>query len=182
MKTILPCFRLHQFFALSSHSIHNRLLYFGQDFKGNQQFIKEIEMNRHIFLRILAGFVLLAAIAGVTFLAYQSGVTHASMVTAQTSGNTAPAPYPYSYGWFWPPFLFPFGCFVPLIALFLICLAFSAFRFMLWGPRRWEGHRMHGHHGPWGGDSENGVPPMFDEWHKRAHGGKEQVDENLAQK
>ena len=135
-------------------------------------------MNKNIGLRILAGLVLLAAIAGITFLAYQSGVNHASLVVAQTSGVAVPAPYPY----YWPPYLFPFGCFVPLIALFLIFLAFSAFRFMLWGPRRWEGHHMHSQYGPWGGDSGNGVPPRFDEWHKRAHGGGQQTDENPVQK
>jgi hypothetical protein len=135
-------------------------------------------MKNNIWLRILAGLVLLLAIAGLTFMAYQSGVNHTSMVVAQTSSGTAPAPYPY-YGWFWPPFLFPFGCFIPLIALFLIFLAFSAFRFMLWGPRRWE-HHMHRHYGHW--DSENSVPPMFDEWHKRAHGGSEQADETSTQK
>jgi hypothetical protein len=139
-------------------------------------------MKNNIWLRILAGLVLLLAIAGLTFMAYQSGVTHASLVVAQTSGNTAPAPYPYYYGWVWPPFLFPFGCFIPLIALFLICLAFSAFRFMLWGPRRWEGHRMHSHHGPWSWDSENGVPLVFNEWHKKAHDGGEQPDKDPAQK
>lgn len=139
-------------------------------------------MNKNIGLRILAGLVLLAAIAGVTFLAYQSGVNHAAMVVAQTSGNATPVPSPYYYGWFWPPFLFPFGCFVPLIGLFLICLAFSAFRFMLWGPRRWEGRRMHSHHGPWSWDSENGVPPAFEEWHKRVHGGNEQANQDPAQK
>jgi hypothetical protein len=138
-------------------------------------------MNKNIGLRILAGFLLLAAIAGIAFMAYQSGATHAAVVVAQTSGNTAPAPYPYYYGWMWPPFLFPFGCFVPLIGFFLICLAFGAFRVMLWGPRRWEGRRMYGHHGQWGENGE-GVPPMFAEWHKRAHGGNEQPDKDPAQK
>jgi hypothetical protein len=134
-------------------------------------------MNKSIGLRILAGFLLLAAIAGIAFIAYQSGVTHAAVVVSQTSGSTAPAPYPYYYGWVWPPFLFPFGCFVPLIGLFLIFIAFHAFRVMVWGPRRWEGRRMYGHHGPWGGDSTNGVPSMFEEWHKHAHG-QPPADEN----
>jgi len=40
----------------------------------------------------------------------------------------------------------------------------KAFRFAFWGPR-W-GHRM----GHWGRHWENGVPPMFEEWHKKAHG------------
>jgi hypothetical protein len=31
---------------------------------------------------------------------------------------------------------------------------------------------MMGHHGPWRRDwGERGVPPMFDEWHKKAHRG-----------
>jgi len=138
-------------------------------------------MNKNIGLRILAGLVLLAAIAGIAFMAYQSGVTHASVVAVQTSGGTAPIPYPYyPYGWSWPPFLFPFGCFIPLIGIFLVCLSFGAFRFMIWGPRRWEGHRMH--HGPWSKDSGNGIPPAFDEWHKRAHGGNEQTNQDSAQK
>jgi hypothetical protein len=145
--------------------------------KEINHFSRRMKMeNKHIGLRILAGLVLLLAIAGLTFMAYQSGVNHTAMVVAQTSGNTVPAPYPY-YGWFWPPSLFPFGCFVPLIALFMIFLAFSAFRFMLWGPRRWEGRHMYRHHGPWGWDSENGVPPVFDEWHKKAHN-QPPADEN----
>ena len=59
------------------------------------------------------------------------------------------------------------GCFGILIPLFLFFLAMKAFRFMFWGPR--FGHHMHGH-GPWRGHmGENGLPPMFAEWHKRAH-------------
>jgi hypothetical protein len=126
-------------------------------------------MKNNIWLRILSGLVLLLAIAGLTFLAYQSGVNHTTLVAAQNSGETTPAPYPYYYGWFLPPFLYPMACFVPLIALFLIFLAFSAFRFMIWGPRWSEGHSMHYHHGPWSRGSENGVPPVFHEWHKQAH-------------
>jgi hypothetical protein len=36
---------------------------------------------------------------------------------------------------------------------------------MLWGPR--HGWR-HMHHGSWGENGE-GVPPMFNDWHRRAH-------------
>jgi hypothetical protein len=35
----------------------------------------------------------------------------------------------------------------------------------------WHGHWGH-EHGPWGRHWENGVPPMFNEFHKRAHGEK----------
>jgi hypothetical protein len=131
-----------------------------------------------IVFRIVAGLVLLAAIAGIGFFAYQAGVANGSPITVQSpSGGTAPGPYPY-YGYgFWHPFPFfgfGFGCFGLLIPLFLLFLAFGAFRRMLWGPR-W-GWRHMGHHGPWGEHGE-GVPSMFAEWHKRAHGGGEQSEE-----
>jgi hypothetical protein len=74
---------------------------------------------------------------------------------------------PYGRGFHHAPF---FGCFGLLIPLFFLFLAVKAFRFMFWGPR-WA-HHMHGHHGPWRNHWENGVPPMFEEWHKRAHGEK----------
>jgi len=41
---------------------------------------------------------------------------------------------------------------------------FVAFRFLFWGPR-WGHHKGH-----WGRHWEGGAPPMFEEWHKRAHG------------
>ena len=126
-------------------------------------------MNGRIGLRILAALVLIAAVAGVAFFAFQAGVAQGSPVTLQApSGETSPMPYPY-YGYGMPfhrPFGFGygFGCFGPLLVFFLI---FLAFRFLFWGSR-W-GYR--GGHGPWRhGWGEGGVPPMFEEWHKRAHG------------
>jgi len=117
-------------------------------------------------LRIVAALVLIAAVAGVAFFAFQAGVAQGSPITLQSpSGETAPLPYPY-YGYGMPfhhPFGFGygFGCFGPLLGFFLI---FLAFRFLFWGSR-W------GHRGPWlHGRGEGGVPPMFEEWHKRAHG------------
>ena len=129
--------------------------------------------GNNIALRIVAALVLIAAIAGIAFFAYQAGVVHGSPITVQSpSGQTAPAPYPYfGYGMPWhafPFFGFGFGCFGPLIALFLLFLAFRAMRFMFWGPRWGWGGRMHG---PWRhGWTEEGVPPMFKEMHDRAHG------------
>jgi hypothetical protein len=124
-------------------------------------------MNGNIGLRIVAALVLIAAVAGVAFFAFQAGVAQGSPITIQSpSGDTAPLPYPY-YGMpFHRPFGFGygFGCFGPLLGFLLI---FLAFRFLFWGPRwGWGRH----HYGPWGRRWENGVPPMFEEWHKRAHG------------
>ena len=131
--------------------------------------------GNNVTLRIISALVLVAALAAIGFFAYQAGVAHGSPVTIQApSGQTAPAPYPYPYYGmpFYHPWGFGFGCFGPLIALFLFFLAFRAFSFLLWG-RRWGW----GHHGPWRHYwGERGVPPMFDEWHKRAHG--EQPQEN----
>jgi hypothetical protein len=133
--------------------------------------------GNNVGLRIVAALVLLAAIAGIAYFAFQAGVVRGSPITIEApsggpstspgSAQGVPAPYPY-YGYGMPfhrPWGFGFGFFGCLIPLFLFFLLFGAFRFLFWGPR-W-GH--HGGHGPWG-RWENGMPPMFEEWHKRAHG------------
>ena len=126
-------------------------------------------MSRNTGLRIVSALVLVAAVAGIAFFAYQAGIAQGSPITLEApSGQSVPAPYPY-YGmpfhrpWGWG---FGFGCFGILIPLFLFFLAIHAFRFLLWGPRWGWRH----HHGPWRRGWEGDVPPMFEEWHKRAHG------------
>jgi len=124
-------------------------------------------MDGKIWFRILAGLVLIAAVAGIAFFAFNAGVaTHVQLPA--TANGQAPSPY-YGYG-FWHPFpFFGLGCFGPLIALFLLFIALRAISFIFWGPRwgHWgHMHRAHWRHG-WG---EEGVPPMFQEWHDRAHG------------
>lgn len=131
-------------------------------------------MFKNVAFRIVAGLVLLAAIAGIAFFAFNAGMTRGAALNIQAPApQTGGLPVPY-YGmpYFWHPFpFFGFGCFGVLIPLFLLFLAFGAARRMIWGPR-WGWHHMH-HHGPWGdkgpGDPDF-VPPMFAEWHKRAHG------------
>src|SRR5574338_246452 len=127
-------------------------------------------MDGKIVLRVLSGLVLIAAIAAIAFFAFNAGVAKGSPVMVQApSGQTAPVPGPYPYyGYpYYRPFGFGwgFGCLGILIPLFFVFVALRAFRFMFWGPR-W-GHHMHGR---WGMGYREGVPPMFDEWHKRAHG------------
>lgn len=118
-------------------------------------------------LRIVSALVLIAAIAGIAYFAFQAGVAQGSPITLQApSGETVPAPYPY-YGYgFHRPWGFGFGFFGFLILIFLFFMVMRAFRFLFWGARGGWGH----HHGPWGRHWENGIPPMFDEWHRRAHG------------
>ncbi len=134
-------------------------------------------MDGKIWFRILAGLVVIAAVAGVAFFAFNAGAATHLQLPASASGQ---APYPY-YGFpFWGPFPFlGFGCFGPLIALFLLFMAMRAFSFMLFGPRwnRW-GHMHHGWRHGW--EEEGGVPPMFREWHDRAHGQPAQPDDKRA--
>jgi hypothetical protein len=127
-------------------------------------------MNGNTGLRIISALVLIAAIAGIALFAFQAGIAQGSPVTIEApSGQAVPAPYPY-YGYGMPfhrPWGFGFGFFGLLFMIFLFFLALRALRFLFWGARwGWGGH----HHGPWRRDWENGVPPMFEEWHKRAHG------------
>ena len=125
-------------------------------------------MNDKIGLRIVPALVLIAAIAGIAFFAFRAGVAQGSPITIEApSGESMPAPYPY-YGYglrYHHPFAWGLGCLIPLFGVFLLVLALKAFRFVVWGPRWGWG----GHHGHWGRRWENGVPPMFDEWHKKAH-------------
>lgn len=133
--------------------------------------------DNKIGLRIISALILVAAIAGIAFFAFRAGVAQGSPVTIQApSGQSQPVPAPYPYYGYgmpfhpWGPWGFGFGCFGPLLVLFLVFIAFRAFRFAFWGPRWGWGSWGHHHQGPWGRNWENGIPPMFDEWHKRAHG------------
>jgi hypothetical protein len=124
--------------------------------------------GNNIGLRIVAALVLVAAIAGIAYFAFQAGVAQGSPITIEApSGETVPAPYLYHGYGFHRPWGFGFGFFGFLILLFLFFLALRAFRFLFWGSRWGWGHH---HYGPWGRHWENGIPPMFEEWHKRAHG------------
>jgi hypothetical protein len=137
-------------------------------------------MNRHIVFRIIGALLLIALlVAGGTFV-YQAGVTQGisqapevAQAIQQSAEDGNPNPmfnrgygygYPFHHGFgFGPHFGFlPFGfCFSILLVFFF----FGMLRFIF---RPWAWHK-HGH-GHWGKHWEGGVPPKFDEWHKRAHG------------
>ncbi|MBF8281595.1 MAG: hypothetical protein HW378_510 [Anaerolineales bacterium] len=128
-------------------------------------------MNGRTILIGLLVLALLAGAAGVGVYAYNAGVAQGLV---QSGKVTVVEGGPYAnYGgpFFFPrPFGFGFGflgCLFPLLFFFLI---FGLLRGLLWrGPwgwrRGWGGGGHHGH-GPWG---EGSVPPMFEEWHRRAH-------------
>jgi len=136
-------------------------------------------MNKSIGLRIVSALVLLAVVAGVGAFAFRSGMERglATNVAELPQFKDLPKdgvpPIMYRYDGFGrgygmpfhrPHFGFGFGIFGFLFTLFLFFIALKALRVLFWGPR-W-GHMR----GSWGRHWEGGVPPMFEEWHKRAHG------------
>jgi len=119
-------------------------------------------MHRGGFIRglvrgLVIAILLIAIVGSVAFYAYSAGIE------VGRGGVVSPvqiAPYPY-YGMH--PFGFGFGalgCFFPFLFVLLFFALMRGIRGACRG--RW-GHGMH--HGPW----DNGVPPKFEEWHKRAH-------------
>jgi hypothetical protein len=125
--------------------------------------------------RVIATFIsiliTLALLAGVGAYAYQAGVQQGIAQAAKVGDGATVAPYTIPYFGFAPFYHFsifsPFGCVIPLFFIFLFVCLLNLIRFALWGPRwghhhGWRKHWMHG----------EGVPPMFEEWHKKAHGEK----------
>ena len=124
-------------------------------------------MNRRIVFGVLLALVLIAGAVTLGVYAYNLGVAQGLAESARLSDLPPGAevrPYPYYGGpfWFHRPFGFGFfGCFGPLLFIFLIFLLFRG----LWWGGRWG-------YGPgWKrGHRDQGVPPVFEEWHRRAHG------------
>jgi len=106
--------------------------------------------------RGIVGIVLVLLLAaGVAGIAYNAGiargVAESGKITPPPSGVT---PYPY-YGPFYGFHPFGFGFLFPLLFFFIF---FGLLKGLFWRP--WGGY-----HGQYG----KGVPPMFEEWHRRAH-------------
>jgi hypothetical protein len=141
-----------------------------------------------LVFRIVGVLLLVALIVGGGAMAFKAGmvqgiaqapVVATAISKAAENGQAAPIPpmmygRPYGYGYGYPMYGHHFG-FSPFGAIcgsiFFLFLFLGAIRMIffrgMW-HRGWEGHK----HGPWGKHWENGVPPMFDEFHKRAHGEK----------
>ena len=134
-------------------------------------------MNKSIIFRIVLALVLIGAVAGLGAFAFNAGLARGLAMSAPPAvGEHFQPPYAF-YGMPYGRHIMGFGgfgllgCLVPL---FLVFLFFLALRGLFWhGPRGWYGHM---HHGPWGmagkGDWSKGVPPIFAEWHQRAHEGQ----------
>jgi hypothetical protein len=105
--------------------------------------------NRSIWRGVALSLLALAAATAIGFGAYNLGVEHALTVGQQAVELPAGAhPYPYygGHGFFFFPF---FG------VLFLFVIA----RLIFWRSRWHRG----------GYCRHDGIPPAFEEWHRRAH-------------
>ena len=116
-------------------------------------------MGNRVGLKVLFAVLLVASMIGAGIYGYNVGVMHgiAQSAAAGAAGAAAPgAPVV-----FWPrPWGFGFG-FFPFAPLFFILFWILILRGLFWrGPRRGRGY---------GYGCGYGVPPAFDEWHRRAH-------------
>jgi hypothetical protein len=114
-------------------------------------------MNKRSLFRALA----VAALVIVGASAIGIGAYNAGMAQGILQGGQAiaapPAGTPYVYVW---PRPWGFGFFPVFPFFFFLLFFFVVVRGLLWrGP--WRGGR---------GCRYDGVPPGFDEWHRRAHG------------
>ena len=139
-----------------------------------------------ILFRVIGFLLVLGLIAGAGAFAYKAGMAQGisqapavatAIAQAAEDGQAVPpmvyghgfAPYGYGYGMHGHGHFgfFPLGgiCF----GIFLLFFFFGFIKMMFFRRMR-HGWGHHGGHGPWGKNWEGGVPPMFNEWHKRAHG------------
>jgi hypothetical protein len=118
-------------------------------------------MHGRILFRLVLAVAIVALLGLLGGAVYNAGVG-AGMAAA--APGTPAAPYPY-WGYGWGSGFGFFGFFGFLLVLFLV---FGLIRAFAWGGgrRRWDGD-----HGPYRGRWEGRGHDLFEEWHRRAHGG-----------
>ena len=116
-------------------------------------------MDRRVWLRWMGGLFAIALLVLAGVYVYDLGVAHGLAEGAAGTG-VAGRETPF-IGWSRP---WGFG-FFPFFPFFFILLWMVLLRGFFWrGP--WYGRGLRG--GRWD-DGRDGVPPAFDEWHRRAH-------------
>ena len=112
-------------------------------------------MNNRSLLRALAiAALVIVGAAAIGIGAYNAGVAQG----IADGGRVIAAPPPGTWYVYVSPRPWGFGYF-PIFPIFFLLFLFFGLRGLLW--RSWRGG---------GGCGYNGVPPGFDEWHRRAHG------------
>ena len=111
-------------------------------------------MDNRVFRALAIGALILASAATIAIGAYNAGVAHGFAESGRMIAAPPGAP-PYLYAW---PRPWGFG-FFPIFPIFFFLLFFFVVRGLLWRGRWHGGWRYH----------HDGVPPAFEEWHRRAH-------------
>lgn len=111
-------------------------------------------MDNRLFRTFAIGVLFLAGAAAIAIGAYNAGVTQGIAESGRMIA-APPAGAPVVYMW---PRPWGFG-FFPFFPLFFLLLFFFVARGLLWRGRWHRGWHYR----------YEGVPPMFEEWHRRAH-------------
>lgn len=129
-------------------------------------------MKDRVVIKIVLVVVILAAVAGLGAVAFRAGMAQgavAQLSLTDGAAETGRLPYATPYGFH---HFGGFGFFGVLIPVFLFLILFGAVRRLFWGScyRGWH----HMRYGPWGmkhgsWDSDMGVPPFVEDWHRRMH-------------
>jgi hypothetical protein len=132
-------------------------------------------MNRYWVFSIVVLLIAIGAMIGLSALAFNAGVAQGIAVGAKTGGESAATVYPvYLLPYGQPGVglagLFCAGIFVFLLFLFLVFGAARGFS----RRGRWAEHAAQygwfGVHSEGAGEAgSRPVPPIFQEWHNRAH-------------
>jgi hypothetical protein len=115
-------------------------------------------MRNRFGVKVLFAVLLVMAAIGAGMYGYNAGLAQGIAQSAAAAAQTGTAPaapvmfYPRPWG-------FGFG-FFPFAPLFFIVFWILIFRGLFWRGSRWG--RGYGY-------GCGGVPPAFDEWHRRAH-------------
>jgi len=122
-------------------------------------------MGNRMGLKILLVVLLLFVTVGAGIYGYNIGVAHGIAQSAALAERGAAAPGAAPIVFYPRPWGFGFG-FFPFAPLFFILFWVLIVRALFWRGPRWG--RGYGY-GYGYGCAPGGVPPAFDEWHRRAH-------------
>ena len=115
-------------------------------------------MNYRLIRLLVAAVLLIAAVAAIGSYTYQLGRARGIVESGRIAAPSG-APVALAY---WPrPWGYGFGFFPVFPLLFFLFFWVFVMRALFWSGRWHRGYR-----GGWG---SHGVPPMFEEWHRRAH-------------
>ena len=114
-------------------------------------------MNTRLFRAMTIGALVIAGAAAIGIGAYNAGVAQ-GIVESGRMIAAPPAATPYVYVW---PRPWGFG-FFPFFPILFFLFFFVVVRGLLWRGR-WHGGWRYRY---------DGVPPAFEEWHRRAHAGQ----------